>query len=288
MAFDDGWFANGSIYIGRLVWEKRETDGKRGMKRPSFRNVTAGKGTVMAGYKRYRKEDPVSYSLGITLTFELLRYKTEYVTRVFVHSGMKQGDTLDRLESLCRQAGVEMVYTDKIFHVLSQKENCYVIGEFQKFQGELDREASHVILVNPSNAGNLGTIMRSGLGFGLNQLAVIRPAVDAFDPKVVRASMGAVFSTQFRYFESFAQYLDEFGKRELYPFMLDAEKRLQEIQPQGVFSLIFGNEATGLPAEFAEVGTSVVIPHTERIDSLNLPIAASIAMYEATKNHFFR
>ena len=42
-------------------------------------------------------------------------------------------------------------------------------------------------------------------------------------------------------------------------------------------------EATGLPAEFANIGTSVVIPHSERIDSLNLPIAASSAMYEATK-----
>ena len=36
----------------------------------------------MAAYKRYRKEDSVSYSLGITLTFELLKFKTEYVNRV--------------------------------------------------------------------------------------------------------------------------------------------------------------------------------------------------------------
>ena len=46
----------------------------------------------MATYKRYRKEDQVSYSLGITLTFELLKFKKESVTRVFIHSGMKKGD----------------------------------------------------------------------------------------------------------------------------------------------------------------------------------------------------
>ena len=51
----------------------------------------------MATYKRYRKEDQVSYSLGITLTFELLKFKKESVTRVFIHSGMKKGDTLDKL-----------------------------------------------------------------------------------------------------------------------------------------------------------------------------------------------
>lgn len=242
----------------------------------------------MATYKRYRKEDAVSYSLGITLTFELLKFKAEYVNRIFIHSGMKQGETLDKLLLLCKENQIEVVYADKIFNVLSQKENCYVIGEFRKFQGILDKERSHIVLVNPSNAGNMGTIMRSALGFGMNQMAIIRPAVDAFDPKVVRASMGAIFSTDFVYFESFEEYQKQFGERELYPFMLDAKRSLHQVKPQGKFSLIFGNEATGLPAEFASIGTSVIIPHSDRIDSLNLPIAASIAMYEATKASFDR
>ncbi len=240
----------------------------------------------MATYKRYRKEDSVSYSLGITLTFELLKFKTEYVNKVYIHSSMKQGDTLDKLTNMCQSAGIEIVYADKIFNVLSQKENCYVIGEFRKFEGNLKEDASHVVLVNPSNAGNMGTIMRSALGFGMNQMAIIRPAVDAFDPKVVRASMGALFSTEFVYFDNFSQYAEAYGGRELYPFMLDAKVSLHDVSPQGKFSLIFGNEATGLPKEFSQVGTSVIIPHSHNIDSLNLPIAASIAMYEATKKNF--
>ena len=240
----------------------------------------------MAAYKRYRRENEVSFSLGITLTFELLRYKTEYVTRIFVHSEMKQGDTLTKLTALCQASGIEIIHTDKIFHVLSQKENCYVIGEFRKFAGKLQAKDNHIVLVNPSNAGNLGTIMRSALGFGLNQMAIIRPAVDAFDPKTVRASMGAIFSTEFTYYDSFEEYQDAFGERELYPFMLNASSSVHKLNPQGAFSLIFGNEATGLPPAFSDVGTSVIIPHSNGIDSLNLPIAASIAMYEATKKEF--
>lgn len=240
----------------------------------------------MAGYKRYRKDDPVSYALGITLTFELLKYRVAEVSRVFIHSEMKPGETLDKLLCLCRDAQIEVIHTDKIFHVLSQKENCYVIGEFRKFTGQLGQDHSHIVLVNPSNAGNMGTIMRSALGFGLEQMAIIRPAVDVFDPKVVRASMGAIFSTEFAYFDSFAEYQTQYGDRELYPFMLDGATSLHQIAPQNTFSLIFGNEATGLPAEFAEVGTSVLIPHSDRIDSLNLPIAASIAMYETTKQNY--
>ncbi len=240
----------------------------------------------MATYKRYKKDDPVSYALGITLTFELLKFKKEYVRKIYIHSGMKEGETLDKLRMLAGEAGVEIVQTDKIFNVLSQKENCYVIGEFEKFSCKLQQEASHIVLVNPSNAGNMGTIMRSALGFGMNQMAIIRPGVDAFDPKVIRASMGAVFSSDFMYFDTFEEYQQAYGERELYPFMLQAKKTLHDVVPQGKFSLIFGNEATGLPAEFLEIGTSVIIPHSDKIDSLNLPIAASIAMYEATKERF--
>ena len=238
----------------------------------------------MAGYKRYRKDSEVSYSLGITLTFELLKFKKEHVTRVFVHSEMKDGDTLEHLKEFCREADVPMLFTDKIFHVLSEKENCYVIGEFRKFSNFLTEERPHIVLVNPSNAGNLGTIMRSALGFGFEQMALIRPAADAFSPKVVRASMGAIFSINFEYFDSFAEYRERFNEREFFPFMLQAKKKLYEVEHGERYSLVFGNEATGLPEEFLEVGTSVIIPHTDRIDSLNLPIAASIAMYEFSKN----
>jgi len=237
----------------------------------------------VAAYKRYRKEGSVSYALGTTLVFELLKYKGEYAERVFIHSGMKEGDTLEKLRMLCGRLGVEMVYTDKIFHILSQKENCFVIGEFRKFPCSLSKNRSHIVLVNPSNAGNLGTVMRSALGFGLDGMAVIRPAVDVFDPKAVRASMGACFSMDVVYFDSFSEYMAQFGERECYPFMLDAKARLCDVRPSGVFSLIFGNEAAGLPAEFLKVGTGVVIPHSDRIDSLNLPVAAGIAMYEMTK-----
>ena len=168
----------------------------------------------MSGYKRYRKDSEVSYALGITLTFELLKNKKEYVTRIFIHAEMKDGDTLQKLKSICEKDHIEMVYTNKIFNVLSEKENCYVIGEFRKYEGSLRTDASHIVLVNPSNAGNLGTIMRSALGFGLNQLAIIRPAVDVFSPKVIRASMGAIFSTDFVYYDTFEAYYAEFGCQE--------------------------------------------------------------------------
>jgi TrmH family RNA methyltransferase len=52
------------------------------------------------------------------------------------------------------------------------------------------------------------------------------------------------------------------------------------------YTLVFGNESTGLPVEYLEYGTPVVIPQTDNIDSVNLSIAAGIAIYEATKAKF--
>ena len=54
--------------------------------------------------------------------------------------------------------------------------------------------------------GNLGTILRSCLGFGMKDIAIIKPGVDIFDPKVVRASMGSIFSLNISYFNSFEDY----------------------------------------------------------------------------------
>ena len=152
---------------------------------------------------------------------------------------------------------------------------------YRKQEGTFAVGAPHIVLVNPSDSGNLGTILRTALGFGLTNIAIIRPAVDSDDPRVTRASMGAAFSLHVRHFDSFDDYRAEFPDRQLFPFMLtgavplaDAVKRVS-----GAYSLVFGNEATGLPDVFAEYGVSTLIPHSGKIDSLNLAIAAGIGMY---------
>ena len=63
--------------------------------------------------------------------------------------------------------------------------------------------------------------------------------------------------------------------------MLDGAKTLNEVAAQAVrpYSLIFGNEASGLPARFAQLGQSVFIPQSREIDSLNLAVAISVGAY---------
>jgi len=240
----------------------------------------------MTSPKRYKKDLDCSYTLGATLTFELLNRKPETVRAVYVHSALKKGETADKLESLCAEAGIRPEQNDKAFNILSQKENCFIIGQFEKYPSALSENEAHILLVNPSDAGNLGTIIRCVCGFKAPNLAMLRPAVDIFDPKTVRASMGALFGINFAYYDTLDDYLSDFPERKLYPFMLDGAKSIHEVAFTSPYTLIFGNEATGLPPSYSAVGQSVVIPHAQTIDSLNLSSAVSIAVYEATKSKF--
>jgi TrmH family RNA methyltransferase len=230
--------------------------------------------------EKYDKDSEYSYALGTTLVFELLKRKGDLATKVFISPKQKLDDTLQNVLALAKLNNVQVISNnEKIFRALSAKDNVMMIGEFKKFSSTLDSKKNHVVLVNPSNMGNLGTIIRSCAAFSIGSLAIIRPAADIFDPRVVRASMGAIFSLPFAYFTSFEEYQKTFSNRHFYPFMLQAKTPLPSIKKEEPYSLIFGNEATGLDASFLKVGTPLIIPQNSAIDSLNLDNAVSIALY---------
>ena len=235
----------------------------------------------------YKKEDSTTFVMGITLVIELLKTKPEVVERIYFHPDFKDGNAKDLIIQLAKNKHLEIVEATKIFRQASDKENCYVLAEIKKYQMELVENANHLVLVNPSDGGNLGTIMRSALGFGSTNIAIIKPAVDCFNPKVIRASMGAFFHLNIVYYDDFNDYLSQNLSHDYFPFMLKATDTLPNIRKyfsKPFYSLIFGNEATGLSDDFLKVGTPIIIEHAKTIDSLNLPIALSIALYEVTKN----
>ena len=231
---------------------------------------------------RYKTSNPNSYALGATLTYELFNSRPELIQRVFLRPNIKHGEDLEQLLEKLQQHHIEIIESTKVFNVLDAKDNCLLIAEFKKPSHQLEN-TNHVVLVNPSDAGNLGTIMRSAAAFGFQNLAIILPAVDAFNPKTIRASMGAVFHLNIEIFANIEEYLAKYGdNRALYAFMLKSDAQtLEQVQPTQDYSLIFGNEASGLPTDFAEKtgATPIFIPQSSNVDSLNLSVATSIALY---------
>lgn len=229
----------------------------------------------------YKREDETSFALGATVCMELLKSKPKSVKRVLLSKSVST-DLRAIIESAARAISPCPVIeeNDRVINSVSKKGNCFVACEFYKFSSELDVNANHIVLVNPSDSGNLGNIFRTAAAFGVNNVAIITPAVDAFDPRTVRASMGAAFLVNFEEFSDFNAYLKKHGEnRTVFPFMLGASRELSEVQFSGKSALVFGNEATGLPENYLNIGISVKIAQSKVVDSLNLTTAVAIAAY---------
>lgn len=241
-------------------------------------------------YKPYKKDFDYSYTLGAFPTLELLDHRPELVQQVYLHSAGEASEGVRKIAEKCQQLGIAAETNDRAVQRLSNKENCYAVGIFTKQEQPLEREKDHLILVNPSDMGNMGTIIRTVAGFGIRNVGIIRPGVDVYHPKVVRGSMGSLFQVRIQYFERFEQYEEEFQRNNnIYPFMLNGKLKLEQVETDTgqPFTIVFGNEGAGLSEEFASIGTSVVIPHSQAIDSLNLAVAVGIAAYHFTKRRFY-
>lgn len=228
--------------------------------------------------KSYKRDASYSYTLGAFPTYELILSKPQVVYKVLMHSGYTDADSL---RTLCTRYNIPLEVNDKLIGRLSDKDNCYVAGIFEKYSCELAKDRPHIVLVNPSNMGNLGTILRTIVGFGIYDLAIILPGADIFNPKSVRASMGALFKLNFQLFKSYDEYRKLYHKHDVFTFMLNEEHTMsiKDCPKPKLFSLVFGNEATGLDDSFLNVGTSIMIPQTPDVDSLNLTIAVGIGAY---------
>jgi TrmH family RNA methyltransferase len=230
----------------------------------------------------YKRDNIYTYGLGATVAMEYLLKNRKVVKGVILHPGFRSEDTISKIRDICG-SDIPVSVEEKPFNILSKKDNCFVIVVIEKQDVQI-RDGNHMVLVNPSNCGNLGTIVRSCLGFGVEDIAIVgKTAADPCDPKTIRASMGACASVRIEVFGNFEDYAKRFPSNNLYPFMLDGSTKLQETTINKPFSLIMGNEATGLDPAFQNIGQPIRIEHSGNIDSLNITIAASIGLYEATK-----
>lgn len=233
---------------------------------------------------KYNKEDNNSFAIGMFATMELLNNKPQNVIEIYYHKNIKQTEDVVKLFKLCEQKHIKITEKTKFIENLAKKENVFIVAEFKKFYNNIDNK-NHLVLVNPSDMGNLGTILRTALANDFLNIAIIKPCADIFNPKVVRASMGAIFSLNIQLFDSFDDYYNQFKNRQLYMFCLQTNTYLQDIKSFiAPYSLVFGNEATGLPQYICDKGQKVKIKQSKKVDSFNLAISVAMALYHSTLN----
>lgn len=142
-----------------------------------------------------------------------------------------------------------------------------------------------LILAGLQDPGNLGTILRSAEAFGATGIVSLPGTVSAWNPKTVRASAGSVFRVPLlaaSVDECFAQ-LHQAGARILTTSAATGEPaNLADLRV--ATALIVGNEGNGVPRDLAaRAHAAIAIPCPGPVESLNAAVAASVLLYEASR-----
>ncbi len=196
-------------------------------------------------------------------------------TRVISGAGDWDGQVV-RVASQEMRAVTDTVHTSGIAAVISWRAN--------EWDDAAPLKANRILFCDAiSDPGNLGTLIRTAAGLGLDAVIVGPDSVEPSNPKTARASAGAIFRIPVIRARSVADFL-EWSLSEDYPiFIADAGHGAAEIGDRqdiaGRWILVIGGETTGLSSEWdvPEV-QRVRIPMGHQVESLNAAVAGAILM----------
>ena len=145
------------------------------------------------------------------------------------------------------------------------------------------REAELVVIADRiSDPGNLGALIRTAAALGASGYVTTPGTVDAFSPRVVRASAGTVFSAPGAEGVDPGVLLEELRSRgySVVASSPDSDRELDAYQPPSRIALLVGEEGSGLSPEMLDAADVVLrIPMVPHAESLNVAAASAIFLY---------
>ena len=142
-----------------------------------------------------------------------------------------------------------------------------------------------VVLAALQDPGNLGTILRSAEAFGATGVLSLPGTVSAWNPKAVRASAGSVFRMPLLAVSAedcFARL--RAAKVKIWTTAVQGAEAAERIDLVGPVAIVIGNEGNGVPEELAaQADGAVTIRCPGPVESLNAAAAASVLLYEASR-----
>ena len=176
--------------------------------------------------------------------------------------------------------------SDKIFNIITQVTNpqgIMAIIEKNAQNAKIDYTQDIIVVLDDvQDPGNLGTILRTVDSIGLNQIIVSKGTADAFNSKVVRSTMGAIFRIKIIEVENLAQAIKEMRKHhfKLMVTSLQTKNSIYDIDFNKKI-IVIGNEANGVSKEIQDMADEKAkIPMLGRTESLNASVAAGVVMCE--------
>ena len=238
------------------------------------------KETAKLQQKKYREETNLFLLEGYKSVYEAVQCGIE-LERVFVLSEKANKYNFIKQELIKT--------TSAVLKKLSTTESApevVAVGKQLKNDYEKLKSATNVILLeNISDAGNLGTIIRSAAAFNIDSIILYGNTVDLYNPKCVRASVGNLWKINIIVIKSFEQLKKFFNDYERVATLpkTDDSIFLKNWTSKKKTLVMFGSEADGLSDELINYSTQkLTIEMRNDVESLNLSTSASIVMYKLT------
>ena len=261
----------------------------------STSNGKVKEAAALARKARYRKETGLFVVEGPKMAAEIPPDQMEsvFMTERFVREQRERGAegaaVLEKLEA----APVRELVTEEVLRAMSDTQTPQgVLALARQRQWRLEEileaaGAAHLLVLETlQDPGNLGTILRTGEGAGITGVIMNRETADIYSPKVARSTMGAIFRVPFVYTDDLPhtlKRLKQAGVR-LYAAHLKGTRCYDEESYLADTGFLIGNEARGLTEETASMADAYVrIPMEGQVESLNAAVAASILMYEVSR-----
>jgi TrmH family RNA methyltransferase len=187
-----------------------------------------------------------------------------------------------------------IVCTASVFAKLAMRESSdgivVVFASKEKTMDDLARvnEGFYVVVESIEKPGNLGALIRTADGAGCSGILCVGQSVEAFNPQVIRSSLGTVFSVPVVVTNQAdaLKFLRE-QRCSLYAAALSPQSQsLWKTSFVGRCALVLGSEAFGLSDFWLNVcDAHVAIPMCGVADSLNVSVAAAVFMYEYRRQY---
>ena len=154
--------------------------------------------------------------------------------------------------------------------------------------GEMPSRDSRILIAESlRDPGNLGTVLRSCYALGIDTLVISDDCADIYNPKTLRAAMGAAFklpTVSVSYLPSYIKLLRDGGRRVFATALKENSEDIGTLCLKAGDCFVIGNEGHGLTDAAIDACTApVIIPMREGAESLNASAAAAICIWETVR-----
>lgn len=196
--------------------------------------------------------------------------------------GLFKGSSIPEIVEISKEIYQKLAYRETTEGVIAMAQvKTHTLSDLQFKR----KEPLLLIAEAPEKPGNIGALLRTADASDLDAVIIADPKGDLYNPNIIRASIGCVFTTQVAVGTS--EEIFSFLKThriQLFCAALSASEVYTQVNFSGSTAIAVGTEATGLTPKWLEHSDqNILIPMEGQIDSMNVSVAAAILIFEAKR-----